>query len=72
MGGGSIQMSDRPDINIQHQTAFRDDGQLEVTEQSVETSLEDFGAEVDHRERDSRIDRTQASEFGVDDRPEVT
>lgn len=65
-------MSDQPEINIRHQTAFRDDGQLEVTEQSVETSLEDFGAEVDHRERDSRIDRPQASEFGVDDRPEVT
>lgn len=65
-------MSDRPEINIQHQTAFGDDGQLEVTEQSVETSLEDFGAEVDHRKRDSRIDRPQASEFGVDDRPEMT
>jgi len=65
-------MSDRPEINIRHQTAFGDDGELEVTEQSVETSLEDFGAELDHRERDSRIDRPQASEFGVDDRPEVT
>ena len=64
-------MSDRPEIEIQRQTAFGDDGQLEVTEKSVETSLEDFGADVDHRDRDSRLDRPEASEFGVDDRPEV-
>jgi hypothetical protein len=49
-------MSDRPEIEIQRQIAFGDDGQLEVTETSVETSLEDFGADVDHRDRDSRRD----------------
>jgi len=64
-------MSNRPEIEIQQQTAFGDDGQLEVTETSVETSLEDFGADVDNRDRDSRLDRPEASEFGVDDRPEV-
>ena len=64
-------MSDRPEIEIQRQTAFGDDGQLEVTETSVETSLEDFGADVDHRDRDSRLAQPEASEFGVDDRPEV-
>jgi hypothetical protein len=64
-------MSDRPEIEIQRQTAFGDDGQLEVTETSVETSLEDFGADGDHRDRDSRLDRPEASEFGVDDRPEA-
>ena len=64
-------MSDRPEIEIQRQTAFGDDGQLEVAEKSVETSLEDFGADVDHRDRDSRLDRPEASEFGVDDRPEI-
>ena len=64
-------MSDHPDIEIQRQTAFGDDGQLEVTETNVETSLEDFGADVDHRDRDSRLDRPEASEFGVDDRPEI-
>lgn len=42
-----------------------------MTETSVETSLKDFGADVDHRDRDSRLDRPEASEFGVDDRPEV-
>ena len=63
-------MSDQPKIGIQRQTAFGEDGQLEVTETSVETSLEDFGADVDHRDRDSRLDQPEASEFGVDDRPE--
>jgi hypothetical protein len=65
-------MSDRPEIEIQRQTAFGDDGQLEVPETSVGTSLEDFGADVDHRDRDSRLDRLEASEFGADDRPNVT
>jgi len=70
VGGGSNEVSDRPEIEIQRQTAFGDDG-LEVTKTSVETSLEDFGADVDHRDRDSRLDRPEASKFGVDDRPEV-
>jgi len=64
-------MSDRAEIEIQRQTAFGDDCQLEVTEASVETSLENVGAIVDHRDRDSRLGRPEASEFGVDDRPEV-
>lgn len=64
-------MSNRPEIEIQQQTAFGEDGHLEVTETSVEASLEDFGADVDHRDRESRLDRPEASEFGVDDRPEV-
>ena len=71
MGGGSKQMSKRPVISVHRQTAFGDDGQLEITERSVETSLEDFGAEIDHRNCDSRLDRPAASQFGVDDRPEV-
>ena len=63
-------MSDQPTIEIQRQTAFGDDGQLEVPETSVETSLVDFGAEVDHRDRPSRRDRPEVSQFGIDDRPE--
>ena len=64
-------MSDRPEIESQRQTAFGDDDRLKTTETSVEASLEDFGADVDHRDRDSRLARPEASEFGVDDRPEV-
>lgn len=42
-----------------------------MTETSIETSLEDFGADVDHKDRESRIDRPEASQFGIDDRPEI-
>ncbi|WP_306061012.1 hypothetical protein [Natronococcus wangiae] len=64
-------MTDRPEITIQQQTAFTDDGGLKPTEESVATSLEDFGADVSHREVETRLDRPAASEFGVDDRVEV-
>ena len=64
-------MGDRPGDESHRQTAFGDDDQLEVTETGVETSREDFGTDVDHRDRDSRLDQPEASEFGVDDRPEV-
>ncbi|GGN25073.1 hypothetical protein [Halarchaeum nitratireducens] len=64
-------MSDTPNIDVHHQAAFSNDGGLEVTESSVETSLEDFGADVDHRDRETRRDQPATSEFGVDDRPEV-
>ena len=55
---------------IERQMVFAEDG-LAPEEGPVETSLEDFGAAVDHRERTTRIDEPSASEFGVDDRPEV-
>ena len=60
-------MSERPEIEIQRQTAFGDDGQLEITETSVETSLEDFGADVDHRDRNSRRDRPEVEHSGKGD-----
>jgi len=64
-------MNDTPNPEVHHQAAFSDDGELEVQESSVETSLKDFGADVDHRDRESRRDQPEASEFGVDDRPEM-
>ena len=59
---------------IHQQAAFTDEGGLEPEAESVETDLEYFGAEVDHQHqnRESRLDRPVASEFGVDDRPEAT
>ena len=69
-------MADRPAITQQFAFSVGEDGDvdggIEPTEQSVETSLETFGADVDHRERDTRIDRPKASRFGVDDRKTVT
>jgi len=60
----------RPDV--QRQMVFAEGGEIEPEEGPVGTSLEDYGAEIDHRERTAKIDQPSASEFGVDDRPEVS
>ena len=68
-------MSDTPTITQQYSFAVGEDGDtdgIEPSEESVETSLETFGADVDHREQDTRIDQPEASTFGVDDRKTVT
>ena len=64
-------MSDKSDTPIHQQAVFTDNGDLEPEADSVETSLEAFGAEVDHRQRESQLDCPTATEFGVDDRPEA-
>ena len=58
-------------VVIQRQATFGMAGELEVSDEPVETSLVDFGAEVDHRERTPRVDRPKAETFGRDNRPEV-
>jgi hypothetical protein len=68
-------MSDTPTITQQYSFAVGDGGEtdgIEPAEESVETSLEAYGADVDHRERDTRIDQPEATSFGVDDRKTVT
>jgi hypothetical protein len=68
-------MSDTPTITQQYSFAVGEDGDtngIEPSEESVETSLEAFGADVDHRERDTRVEQPEASSFGVDDRKTVT
>jgi hypothetical protein len=68
-------MSDSPTITQQYSFAVGEDGDtdgIEPSAESVETSLEAFGADVDHRERDTRIDQPEATSFGVDDRKTVT
>ncbi len=67
-------MSDRPTVTQQYAFSM-DDGEadgIEPSEESVETSLETFGADVDHRERDTRMDQPEATSFGVDDRKTIT
>ena len=51
-------MSDSPTVTQQYAFAVGedDDASIEPSEESVETSLEMFGANVDHRERDTCID----------------
>lgn len=56
---------------VHQQMVFVEDSRMEPEEGPVGTSLEDFGADIDHRERSTRIDEPSANEFGVDDRPEV-
>jgi hypothetical protein len=67
---------DHPAITQQYSFTVGDDGEtdgaIEPAEESVETSLETWGADVDHRERDTRIEQPEASSFGVDDRKTVT
>jgi hypothetical protein len=68
-------MSDSPTVTQQYSFTVGEDGDadgIEPAEESVETSLEAFGADVDHRERDTRIAQPEASSFGVDDRKTVT
>ena len=73
---GSEETNDSPTITQQYSFSVGKDGeidgQIEPAEKNVETSLGTFGADVDHRERDSRIDQPEASSFGVDDRKTVT
>ena len=47
---------------VQRQMVFAESGEIEPEEGPVGTSLEDYGAEVE---------QASASEFGIDDRPEV-
>jgi hypothetical protein len=56
---------------VQRQMVFAEGREIEPEEGPISTSLTDFGAAVDHRERDSRVEQASASKFGVDDRPEV-
>ena len=64
-------MSERERPAVQRQMVFAEGGEIEPEEGPVGTSLEDFGVDVDHRERETQIEQASASEFGVDDRPEV-
>ena len=59
-------------IPREQQLVFGADGDLEPDGDSVETSLEAFGAEVDHSEGTSRVAKPRASRFGIDDRAEVS
>ena len=62
---------EREKPSVQRQMVFAEDGEIEPEEGPIGTSLEDFGAEVGHRERETQVEQASASKFGVDDRPEV-
>jgi hypothetical protein len=58
------------DIDIHHQASFGEDGEI-VVQGTTETSLDQFGIDLDHRDPDSRVDKPEATEFGIDDRPQI-
>jgi hypothetical protein len=64
-------MSDGRSTELEQQMVFGDGGDLEPEEDSVETSLEAFGAEVDHSEGSGKVAEPSATRFGVDDRAQV-
>ncbi len=63
--------ADTASIPREQQMVFGDDGTIEPDGDTVETSLEAFGAEVDHSEGSGRVAKPSATQFGVDDRAQV-
>jgi hypothetical protein len=63
--------SENHSVGLEQQMVFSNDGDLEPEDESVETSLEAFGAEVDHSEGSGQVAKPSATQFGVDDRAQV-
>lgn len=59
-------------IAREQQMVFGANGDLEPDGETVESSLEAFGADVDHSEGSTRVAEPTASRFGVDDRAETS
>jgi len=62
----SEQQQQRPAVS--QQASFGDDGSLETSDDPVETSLDDWGMDLDHQKRETRIDQPEAS-LTADTRP---
>lgn len=60
------------DIAAEQQMTFGSSGELEPAEDAVSTTLDQFDVDVDKRERETRLDRPEATGLLCDDRPEVT
>jgi hypothetical protein len=64
--------ADTGSIPREQQMVFGDDGEIEPDGDTVETSLEAFGAEVDHSEGSGRVAQPSATRFGIDDRAQTS
>lgn len=64
--------ADTGSIPREQQMVFGDDGEIEPDGDTVETSLEAFGAEVDHSEGSGQVAKPSATQFGIDDRAQTT
>ena len=60
------------DIAAEQQMTFGSSGELEPAEDAISTTLDQFDVDVDKRERETRLDRPEATGLMCDDRPEVT
>lgn len=60
------------DIAAEQQMTFGSSGELEPAEDAISTTLDQFDVNVDKRERETRLDRPEATGLMCDDRPEVT
>jgi hypothetical protein len=58
-------------ITREQQMVFGANGEIEPDGDSVETSLEAFGADIDHSDGSAQVAKPKASQFGVDDRAET-
>jgi hypothetical protein len=63
--------SEEFDINPAHQMTFGKDGNIEPQKGGTETSLDQFGVDVDKEDKEPKIDRerSKASSIMCDDRP---
>lgn len=68
---GSVSGTEAYDITAQTQMRFGESGDLEPKDDTVEITLDQFDVDVEKRERETQIDRPEASGLMADDRPEV-
>lgn len=59
------------DITAQTQMQFGSSGELEPKEDAVEVTLDQFDVNIDKREKETQLDRPEASGLMADDRPEL-
>ncbi len=59
------------DITAQTQMQFGESGTLEPKEDTVEVTLDAFDVDLEKREKETRLDRPEASGLMADDRPEL-
>lgn len=68
---GSVTGTEAFDITAQTQMQFGESGDLEPKEDTVEVTLDEFDVDVEKREKETQIDRPEASGLMADDRPEL-
>lgn len=67
----SITGTEAFDISAQTQMQFGESGDLEPKEDTVEVTLDEFDVGIEKREKETQIDRPEASGLMADDRPEL-